>query len=364
MKTSTSTARGRLATSPALGWSSCRGVRRAPKPQEKGSPAEPRAIPAVSSSSCKRRRERGLCVWSASTSSGNISKSEGLDEKKSFIKSKMLQKNGDCSWAWDDHYLEKDNLWLTIRDEVLADSRTEPMLASFMYSTVLAHGTIEESLAFILANKLECPVLPATQLMQLFHEAFTSDELRAGFLADLLATYDRDPACKKYCTCLLYFKGFHAVQTHRIAHYLYKRGRTSLAILLQSRSSETFHVDIHPAAKLGKGIMLDHATGVVMGESTVVGDNVSMLHHVTLGGSGKSGGDRHPKIGSGVLIGAGAVVLGNVKVGNCSKIGAGSVVLSEVPPRHVAVGVPARNIPLTGGTAAPVTSMDQISFDI
>ena len=258
----------------------------------------------------------------------------------------------------------QDNLWLTIRDEVLADSRTEPMLASFMYSTVLAHGTIEESLAFILANKLECPVLPATQLMQLFHEAFTSDELRAGFLADLLATYDRDPACKKYCTCLLYFKGFHAVQTHRIAHYLYKRGRTSLAILLQSRSSETFHVDIHPAAKLGKGIMLDHATGVVMGESTVVGDNVSMLHHVTLGGSGKSGGDRHPKIGSGVLIGAGAVVLGNVKVGNCSKIGAGSVVLSEVPPRHVAVGVPARNIPLTGGTAAPVTSMDQISFDI
>jgi len=271
----------------------------------------------------------------------------------------MLQKNGDCSWAWDEYYLEKDNVWAAIREEADRDSRSEPMLSSFLFSTVLAHATIEESLAFILANKLACSVLPATQLLQLFHETFTSDETRSDFLADLLATYDRDPACKKYSSCLLYYKGFHAIQTHRIAHHLYKSGRTSLAILLQSRASETFHVDIHPGARIGKGVMLDHATGVVMGESAVVGDNVSMLHHVTLGGSGKSAGDRHPKIASGVLIGAGAVVLGNVKVGNCSKIGAGSVVLADVPPRHVAVGVPARNIPLKAGAKAPVTSMNQ-----
>ncbi|QDZ20659.1 serine acetyltransferase [Chloropicon primus] len=276
----------------------------------------------------------------------------------------QLKKEGDCSWAWDDHHLEKDNLWATIREEIARDSKAEPICSSFLFSTVLAHNTIEESLAFILANKLDSPVLPATQLMQLFLEAFKSDEIRSDFLADLLATYDRDPACKQYSSCLLYYKGFHAVQTHRVAHYLYRRGRASLAILLQSRASETFHVDIHPNATVGKGVMLDHATGVVMGESTVVGDNVSLLHHVTLGGSGKSTGDRHPKIGSGVLIGAGAVVLGNVKVGNCSKIGAGSVVLADVPPRHVAVGVPARNIPLVGSdTTAPVQDMNQL-YDI
>jgi len=300
---------------------------------------------------------------SAANGSGN---SNGASS--SLVKpGKTLKSNHDCSWAWDDHYLEKDNLWATIREEVDRDSRAEPMLASFFYSTVLAHQTIEESLAFILANKLHCNVLPATQLMQLFLEVFSSEELevKSGFLADLLATFDRDPACKKYSTCLLYFKGFHAIQTHRVAHHLYKQGRQSLAGLLQSRSSEMFHVDIHPAARVGKGIMMDHATGVVMGESTVVGDNVSMLHHVTLGGSGKSGVDRHPKIGSGVLIGAGAVVLGNVRVGNCSKIGAGSVVIKEVPPRHVAVGVPARNIPLNKNTPVPVNSMDsRFDFDI
>jgi len=273
----------------------------------------------------------------------------------------MLKRNNDCSWAWDDHYLEKDNLWETIREEIERDCATEPMLSSFLFSTVLAHATIEESLAFILANKLESTVLPATQLLQLFHETLMLDEIRAGFLADLLATYDRDPACKQYSSCLLFYKGFHAIQIHRVTHHLYKKGRVALAMLLQSRSSETFHVDIHPAARIGKGVMLDHATGVVMGESAVVGDNVSMLHHVTLGGSGKSAGDRHPKIGSGVLIGAGAVVLGNVRVGNCSKIGAGSVVLADVPPRHVAVGVPARNIPLSGiSGSSPVSDMNQV----
>ena len=242
--------------------------------------------------------------------------------------------------------MQKDKLWATIREEVREDSQAEAMLASYLYSTVLAHPSVEGSLAFILANKLHCPVLPATQLMQLFYEVFTAGELKEDFLADIVATYERDPACKKYSTCLLYYKGFHAIQTHRVAHFLYKQGRTSLSAALQSRISETFHVDIHFGARIGRGLMLDHATGVVIGETTVVGDNVSLLHQVTLGGSGKSTGDRHPKIGSGVLIGAGASLLGNIKVGDGSKIGAGSVVLSDVPVKHVAVGVPARMFPL------------------
>jgi len=241
------------------------------------------------------------------------------------------------------------HLWATIREEVTLISRAEPMLAGFLYSTVLAHRTIDESLAFILANKLHCKVLPAKLLTQLFHECFTSEELReirAGFLADLQATYERDPACKKYSQCFLYFKGFHAIQTHRVAHHFWMQGRHALAVMLQSRSSEAFDTDIHPAAKIGKGIMLDHATGLVVGETSVVGDGCSILHSVTLGGSGKTGGDRHPKIGRDVVIGAGALILGNVRVGDGSKVGAGSVVVKEVPPMHVAVGVPAKNMPI------------------
>jgi serine O-acetyltransferase len=244
--------------------------------------------------------------------------------------------------------MEKDRVWPTIREEVKKDAQTEDMLASYLNDTVLAHSSIEESLAFILANKLHCPVLPAAKLRGLLLEVFTAGELAEDFLADLLATYERDPACKKYSTCLLYFKGFHAMQTHRVAHFLHKQGRAALAAALHSRSCMLFDVDIHPAARIGKGTMIDHATGVVIGETTVVGDNVSLLHQVTLGGSGKNVGDRHPKIGSGVMIGAGAVVLGNIQVGNCSKIGCSSVVLSNVPPNHVAVGVPAKIFPKKG----------------
>ena len=242
--------------------------------------------------------------------------------------------------------LQKHTVWATIREEVQRDYQSEPLLSGFMFSTVLAHDTIEESLAFILAKKLENAVLPAPKLAQLFQETLKRDEVSEDFVADLVATYDRDPACRRYSSCFLYYKGFHAIQTHRVAHALYNQGRTSLALFLQSRSSEAFHVDIHPAATIGRGMMLDHATGVVIGETAVVGENCSMLHSVTLGGSGKVSGDRHPKIGKGVLIGAGAVVLGNVRVGDNSKIGSGAVVLKDVPVKHVAVGMPARMFPL------------------
>ncbi|UPR05237.1 serine O-acetyl transferase [Chloropicon primus] len=237
-------------------------------------------------------------------------------------------------------------VWTTIREEVQRDYQSEPLLSGFMFSTILAHDTMEESLAFILAKKLENAVLPAPKLSQLFQEVLRLEEVRKDYLADLMATYERDPACRRYSSCFLYYKGFHAIQTHRVAHALYNQGRTSLALFLQSRSSEAFHVDIHPGARIGRGMMLDHATGVVMGETAVVGDNCSMLHSVTLGGSGKVTGDRHPKIGKGVFIGAGAVILGNVKVGDDSKIGSCAVVTKEVPAKHVAVGMPAKMFPL------------------
>jgi serine O-acetyltransferase len=195
--------------------------------------------------------------------------------------------------------------------------------------------------------------------MQTFTDMLASQpQLGAAFRADLAAVLDRDPACNRYLEPLLYFKGFHALATHRFAHELWRQGRHDFALYLQSQSSRIFAVDIHPAARLGKGLMLDHATGFVCGETAVVGDNCSFLHAVTLGGSGKQTGDRHPKIGAGVLIGAGAKVLGNIHVGNCSLIAAGSVVLSDVPPHMTVAGVPARLIG-PAGCAEPARSMDQ-----
>ena len=221
----------------------------------------------------------------------------------------------------------------------------EPFLASFMYSSILAHSSLQASLASFLAEKLSCPVLPATQLFQSFTAAYAEDPcLLSVCYADLQAVIDRDPACRGYVHCILFFKGFQALQAHRVAHHLWAAGRLPLALSLQSRVSEAMQVDIHPAAVIGPGLMLDHATGVVIGETAVVGKNCSFLHKVTLGGTGATAGDRHPKIGDGVLIGAGVSVLGPVRVGNGVKIGAGSVVLEDVPDRCTAVGVPARVI--------------------
>ncbi|MAE95414.1 MAG: serine O-acetyltransferase [Deltaproteobacteria bacterium] len=235
-----------------------------------------------------------------------------------------------------------DILWLSIREEASAEAEREAVLASFLHATILTHESLEAALSFHLAGKLDGSTLTGIAIREVFDEAYAkSSEIREALRADLSAVRDRDPACGGALTPLLYFKGFHALQSHRVAHWLWGEGRRSLALFLQSRVSQLFDVDIHPAARLGKGLFIDHGTGVVIGETTVVGDDVSMLQGVTLGGTGKEDGDRHPKIHSAVLIGAGAKVLGNVHVGHGAKVGAGSVVLIDVPPYCTAAGVPA-----------------------
>ena len=263
-------------------------------------------------------------------------------------------------WRPLPHHLSPEALWRRMREECMCDADAEPLLASFLYSSVLAHRTFEQALAFVLANKLASPTLFSTQLKQLAEDAYARDpSIIEAAMADLHAVLDRDPACDRFSQALLHFKGYQAVQSHRVAHHLWATGRRALALMLQSRVSEAFHVDVHPAASLGRGILLDHATGVVIGETAVVGDNVSMLHHVTLGGSGVGKGvRRHPQIGHGALLGAGVTVLGPVEVGAGAKVGAGSVVVTSLEPHSVAVGVPAR-IVKRATTSEPSEDMDQ-----
>lgn len=238
-----------------------------------------------------------------------------------------------------------DPIWDAIRAEVAEGAKKEPMLASFLYGVVLNHRTLEDALSFHLASKLGSGTLSEISLRDLIDEAFTSDpDIGPSLREDIAAVRTRDPACRTYSGPLLYFKGFHAIQAQRVAHYYWRKGREPLALFLQSRMSEVFGVDIHPAARLGRGFLIDHATGVVIGETAVVGDNVSMLHHVTLGGTGKEVGDRHPKIGNGVLISVGASILGNVKIGEGAKIAAHAVVLTDVPAHSTFAGVPARMV--------------------
>lgn len=239
--------------------------------------------------------------------------------------------------------IHKDPIWDTVRMEAKIEAEKEPLLASFLHATILNHGTLDNALAFILASKLASDTLLPISLMELIASVFESDAgIRAAIRADLAAIRDRDPACRELATPLLFFKGFHSLQSYRVSHWLWNKNRAMLALTIQSRVSEVFAVDIHPAARIGKGILMDHATGVVVGETAVIGDNVSMLHQVTLGGTGKETGDRHPKIGDGVLISTGATILGNVRIGVGAKIGAGSVVLTDIPPHCTAVGVPAK----------------------
>jgi serine O-acetyltransferase len=250
-----------------------------------------------------------------------------------------------------------DPIWDQMREEAETAMNGEPALGSFIYATVLSHPRLEDAIVHRLSQRLNPKDI--TTLSQTFHGVLEIDpSLGHVFRADLAAVYDRDPACTRYLEPLLFFKGFHALVTYRFAHALWVQGRKDFAFYLQSASSRTFASDIHPAARLGKGLMLDHATGFVCGETVVVGDNCSFLHAVTLGGSGKEMGDRHPKIGDNVLIGAGAKVLGNIKVGRCSRIAAGSVVLSEVPPNVTVAGVPAKVVG-SAGCAEPSRSMDQ-----
>lgn len=244
-----------------------------------------------------------------------------------------------------------DPVWSAIQANAKEICANEPSLCGLVISNVLNHDSFEAALAHRLAQQLDHADVSADLIRQAFHDALAiRPEIGLEARADLSATLERDPACHRPIEALLFFKGFQAIQTHRFASALFRAGRRDFALYLQSRSSQIFQVDINPAARIGKGIMLDHGTGVVVGETAVIGDNVSILQGVTLGGTGKADEDRHPKIGNGVLIGAGAKVIGNIKVGDCARIGAGSVVVKEVPPNVTVAGVPAKVI---GGAGAP-----------
>lgn len=268
---------------------------------------------------------------------------------------------GTYQWAPGSGYKGKYALWQTMIQEAKRAAEEEPVLASFFHMTVIMHSSLEKSLAFLLANKLSNTTLLGVQVARLILDAYRDDPgLAEACVADLNAVFDRDPACETYLHGFCFFKGFQAIQVQRIAHWMWKNDRKSLAVALQSRMSEVFDVDIHPGATLGKGLMIDHASGVVIGETAVIGDNVSLLHHVTLGGSGTGTGVRHPTIGNGVLIGAGASVLGPVVLGANSKVGAGSVVVTDLPSHCVAVGVPARVVKRLDDSNVPSKDMDQI----
>lgn len=251
-----------------------------------------------------------------------------------------------------------EQVWQTILEEAAEAAESEPTLASFLHLTVLRHVSFDRVLAFHLSSKLSSPVMDARTLYEMFYHALSCDtSIHEAAIADIVAYYERDPACDAYSLPLLYYKGYHAIQAHRINHYLWCKGRKTLAYFLQNRSSEVFGVDIHPAAVFGKGLMIDHGTGIVIGETAVLGNNISILHGVTLGGSGKDSGDRHPKIGNGVMIGANASILGNIRIHDCAKVGAGSVVVEDVPAYTTVVGVPAREVGKIG--SIPAQDMDQ-----
>jgi serine O-acetyltransferase len=252
-----------------------------------------------------------------------------------------------------------DPIWTQLRSEAEAAIAAEPALGGFIFATVLSHDRLEDAVAHRLAQRLNHADVDAHLISKIFDEVLeNTPELGRAFRADLFAVRDRDPACTRYIEPLLYFKGFHALVTHRFAHELLKAGRRDFALYLQSQSSRIFGVDIHPAARIGVGIMFDHGTGIVVGETASIGDNCSLLHSVTLGGTGKAGGDRHPKIGESVMIGAGAKVLGNITVGKCCRVAAGSVVLADVPPNTTVAGVPAKAIG-PAGCPEPALMMDQ-----
>ncbi len=256
-----------------------------------------------------------------------------------------------------------DPIWDRVRNEAEDIVRREPELASFIYSTVLHHERLEDSVVHRLAERLDHSALSGDLIRQTYDEALRDDpDIGNAFRADMVAVYDRDPATSRFIDPLLYFKGFHALQTHRLAHWLYQKGRKDFAYYLQSRSSAVFQTDINPAVSIGRGIFLDHATGLVVGETALIEDDVSILQEVTLGGTGKEAGDRHPKIRRGVLIGAGAKILGNIEIGYCARIAAGSVVLKAVPHNTTVAGVPAKVIG-EAGCPEPARSMDHLFHD-
>ena len=235
-----------------------------------------------------------------------------------------------------------DEMWMRMREEAAQKAKEEPILGSYFHATILNHSSFGDAMSFRLASKLDNPMLPTMLIRDVIAEAIDDEpEILISTSLDIEAIFDRDPACTDYSTPFLFFKGFHAIQAYRISHWLWNHDRHTLAQFFQSQISIGLGVDIHPAAEIGQGIMLDHATGIVVGETAVIEDHVSILHSVTLGGTGKESGDRHPKIRRGVLLGAGAKIIGNIEVGEGAKVGAGSVVLSNVPKHVTVAGVPA-----------------------
>ncbi len=253
-----------------------------------------------------------------------------------------------------------DPVWEQIRAEAEDVTHREPELTAFIFANILNHSQLEHSVCHRLAQRLGHDDVDADLIRQTFLSILANHpEFGKIFRVDLAAVYDRDPACNRLIDPLLYFKGFHGLETQRFSHALWHLGRKDFALYLQSQSSRVFSIDIHPASKIGRGIMFDHGSGIVIGETAEIGDNSSLLHNVTLGGSGKETGDRHPKVGRGVMIGAGAKILGNIVVGDCARIAAGSVVLKDVPPRTTVAGVPARVVG-EAGCSQPSRVMDQL----
>ena len=255
-------------------------------------------------------------------------------------------------------------VWRHMREEASAALTLEPALAPLLVGSVLNRSSFAEAVVRRVSAKLGAPAVPAEMIADAFEAAVAAEPaIIEDFRADLAAIVERDPACGRLIEPFLYFKGFHAVEGHRLAHWLWRRGRVDFALYLQSRGSEVFQTDIHPAARFGRGVFLDHATGLVVGETAVVEDNVSILQNVTLGGTGKESGDRHPKVRHGVLIGAGAKILGNIEIGACSRVAAGSVVLQSTPRNVTVAGVPAKVVGVAG-CAEPARDMDQLLSEL
>ncbi len=253
-----------------------------------------------------------------------------------------------------------DPVWQAVRGEAEDVVTNEPLMSSFIYNSVLNQESFEAAVIHRISERLHNRDFSGELVRQSF------DAMRAEWSEwseilriDIAAVYDRDPACSRLIEPILYFKGFQAIQTHRLANWNLNRGNRDIAYYLQSRSSQVFQTDINPAAKFGKGVFLDHATGFVVGETAQVGDDVSILHGVTLGGTGKEMEDRHPKIGDGVLLGAGATVLGNIKIGDCSRVAAGSMVIKDVPNNVTVAGIPGRVVGVAG-CSEPSRTMNQI----
>jgi serine O-acetyltransferase len=254
-----------------------------------------------------------------------------------------------------------DPVWARVREEAAEIAAREPPLAGFIFAIILNHDTLERAIAQRVADRLDHANVSGELIAQAYDDLFEAEpHVGEAFRADIVAVSERDPATTRYVEPVLYYKGFHALQAHRLAHFLWNRGRRDFALYIQSRSSSVFGVDINPATKIGRGIFIDHGTGVVIGATAVIEDDVSLLQGVTLGGTGKEKGDRHPKIRKGVLISAGAKILGNIEVGACSRVGAGSVVLKPVAPNTTVAGVPARVVGQARGADTPARSMDHL----